>query len=918
MAPFGRRHHSSVAHKLAEQEPDEDRTTVTESMAVLTAKGPASVMRLAPVDERALGVADDERSTTGKPQQTDTLWDPGFSKVNGTVAEPLETVTGAVQAEQKNEKRRRSAAHTSARSKAPQRTSRTNYIPGDMREKDEPLGSLWPTVKAKAADGDFASALKVLPKAYEREPLSFPDFEDLLRLASARPEGTALAVFILKHIRRTDDTLEHIVNAFYQGTLVIPWGSREAVGQLIASFLKVKQFEAAIDAFHRAKLERDDFVDVRLVLDLCDAGLFEDAKMIFNLMDRQHLNRESNRRLFFGLFSALPKCGTKLDFSSTYAEMKARNVVYTKELYQTVIRACLAFGAIERATATFEEMVGYPFQPDTNIYCAFIRAYTRPPHANTALLMMWYDSMVVEHIKPTLKAYTNMLAHFAREGKLESLEAVWADMTHFEIKPDLHAYTTMMLAYARQGQAGSAERWFKMMLDDQHTPDSYAYSALLMGYIQAQNLEAAQRLMAELVRRQAEVDEQNKRLATTDAEADIQAAKQTKRKERRPDKVPSLVNTNTYNILIKELIRVGDVHATRWYIEEMRKSGIEPDTYTCLSVMQGYISTSNIHEGLQMYHAMVAQGVVPNNHIYSKLVNMLGHAKAASQDIRHVMEDMIARRVEPDVYTWTAIMFAFGRAGEPEMAIKIWEQLRNLRAEENAVGGENAKDATVATDPIDCAPVLIVDDVCFLMFLYAVLGLSERLGGVKTEEGLEWLNRLLDETRWLVGNNMVFTGRSWDVLIRKVAGRGDVLVAAEIVEIALRALCDRVRNVSPPLRAETEIIIATSNNTDSPPSLQSAPASDTPAESPPSAQSESIGKLVQQIRLQQSIRTFASIRVALDAVLVNALPPLARYVRWAGHSARIKDQLIPLLEVLRTEFSDLVTPEHLTLFDESP
>ncbi|KAJ3151436.1 hypothetical protein HDU86_006136 [Geranomyces michiganensis] len=415
--------------------------------------------------------------------------------------------------------------------------------------------------------------------------------------------------------------------------------------------------------------------------------------------------------------------------------------------YTALIHAYFAHNDSVAAVGAFEEMLDCGRVPDKVLYTVFLNHFSRKPHADSELVAQWYEAMLVAGLVPDLEVLTTVMASFSRESNTTFVEFFFDEILRMGKLPDLHTYTTVLFAFARLGDVESTVAWFQRMTKGGIVPDERAYCALIMAYARCRDFNAVRKALEDMI---------SENIAAP--------------------------NAVIYNVVILELVKAGEDESAAWLVRQMIANDLRPDSYTCVAILQGSVKSGTVEGAISLYQEMVAGGMKPENHVYSALAVILGNCRAPASMVHALVEDISARPyLQPDVKTWTALMFAFARANDSESLMKIWKAIMPPAVKD----GQEDK----VRSPLK------MDSRCFVTFAAACMDLSRRSGGTTSPEGAKWINRLVADGEILVDiGNVAFDARTWGLLADMMIGHGAVIGVARI---ALRSLQRMTESASP-------------------------------------------------------------------------------------------------------------------------
>ncbi|KAL5207990.1 hypothetical protein ABZP36_032425 [Zizania latifolia] len=136
----------------------------------------------------------------------------------------------------------------------------------------------------------------------------------------------------------------------------------------------------------------------------------------------------------------------------------------------------------------------------------------------------------------------------------------------------------------------------------------------------------------------------------------------------------------SYNSLLSALYRVGDLPTARKLFDGMRvgeegSGGALPNVITYTTMIRAYCAKRLLNEALAIFRTMVEDGVVPNRFTYNTMVQ--GFCDAGRMEL--VKEVLEMDSFKPDTCTFNTLMTAHCREGRIEDAMKVFDQMVELR-----------------------------------------------------------------------------------------------------------------------------------------------------------------------------------------------------------------------------------------------
>lgn len=127
----------------------------------------------------------------------------------------------------------------------------------------------------------------------------------------------------------------------------------------------------------------------------------------------------------------------------------------------------------------------------------------------------------------------------------------------------------------------------------------------------------------------------------------------------------------SWNITISQHAKSGRGRMAIRMYEDMRKAGVEPDSYTYMAVLKACRSLHDLESGKKIHAHMVEAGLDLNVFVGSVLVDL--YAKIGSLvDARSVFEKIPHR----NVVSWTAMILGYAQKDEGQLALQMYARMQ--------------------------------------------------------------------------------------------------------------------------------------------------------------------------------------------------------------------------------------------------
>ncbi|CAN4120215.1 unnamed protein product [Withania somnifera] len=153
-----------------------------------------------------------------------------------------------------------------------------------------------------------------------------------------------------------------------------------------------------------------------------------------------------------------------------------------------------------------------------------------------------------------------------------------------------------------------------------------------------------------------------------------------------------LVNTESYNILMRAFCLNDDLSIAYTLFNQMFKRDISPNVESYRILMQGLCRKSQVNTAVDLLEDMLNKGFVPDALSYSTLLNSLCRKKKFKEAYK-LLSRMKVKGRNPDIVHYNTVILGFCREGRAADACKILEDmpsngcLPNLVSYRTLVGG---------------------------------------------------------------------------------------------------------------------------------------------------------------------------------------------------------------------------------------
>lgn len=334
--------------------------------------------------------------------------------------------------------------------------------------------------------------------------------------------------------------------------------------------------------------------------------------------------------------------------------LEDREIKPNTELFTARVTRAFNERNFDKAMELYQKAAGCEIQLNDFTYGAFITGFISVQRMRDAI-SVWND-MIQSGMKPNVITYHAMLDGFGQRRDLESAEKIWARMHSSGIAFDVVSYTTMMNVCFSARKVDRAMELFLQMQNAGIEANLVVCNTILNGLLENGQQEMASKFH-EYMQNEGIVDD--------------------------------LI---TYNTFLRSYVREGDLDSALETVQAMSKAGINPDVWTfttLLASLRGRRPSRQIisqeekaaasEARLKIISALIQDmhfmGIEPNTATFTSIID--GLAKENNMEAAHVVfETMQKMGIRPNVKTYTTMMQGYLRgAGEMESALKMLNQM---------------------------------------------------------------------------------------------------------------------------------------------------------------------------------------------------------------------------------------------------
>ncbi|KAL2896148.1 hypothetical protein RDABS01_037932 [Bienertia sinuspersici] len=343
--------------------------------------------------------------------------------------------------------------------------------------------------------------------------------------------------------------------------------------------------------------------------------------------------------------------------------MQRQGVKVSQSTFASVFRSCAGLSALRLGRQLHAHALKTDFGTDIVVATATLDMYAK----SQSLL----ESRKVFNLLPrrSVQSYNAMLVGYGKCGDVVGAQGVFEEM----MRRDAVSWNAIIAAYEQNGLEEETLRLFTSMLAGGIEPDDFTYGSVLKASAGKQPSNYGIEIHSRLIKSgmgfhpfvgSTLVDMYCKHGMIGEA---------MKLHDRLEEQ-----NIVSWNAIISGcLLQNQDEEALRFF-SRMLEMGIEPDNFTYATVLDICANLATVGLGKQIHAQIIKHELQADVYIVSTLVDM--YSKCGNMQDSQLMFE---RAKERDFVTWNAMICGYAYHGLPEVALKVFEDMKRVKVKPN-------------------------------------------------------------------------------------------------------------------------------------------------------------------------------------------------------------------------------------------
>ncbi|WJX22968.1 Pentatricopeptide repeat-containing protein, chloroplastic [Trifolium repens] len=339
------------------------------------------------------------------------------------------------------------------------------------------------------------------------------------------------------------------------------------------------------------------------------------------LRDRIQHVRDNGVVIYNVTLKVFRKCKDFEGAQKVFDEMLQRGVKPDNITFTTMINCARMSALSDKAVEWFEKMPGFGCESDAITCSAMVCAYARTNHVDMARRL--YDRAKKEKWPIDVVTFSALIKMYDLVGNYDGCLNMYLEMLGLGVKPNVKTYNILLAAMLRGKRHWQAKTIYQEMKSSGVSPDFITYSTLLRVYTRAQLGQDALDVYKEMKGKGMKVgiDLYNVLLAMcADVGSNDEALEIFEDMKSSGTCQP---DSWTFSALINVYSNSGKVSEAEGMLDEMIKSGFEPNIFVMVSLVQCYGKAKRIDDVVKVFNRFLNLGIVPDDRFCGCLLNVM-------------------------------------------------------------------------------------------------------------------------------------------------------------------------------------------------------------------------------------------------------------------------------------------------------
>lgn len=327
-------------------------------------------------------------------------------------------------------------------------------------------------------------------------------------------------------------------------------------------------------------------------------------------------------------------------------------------MFDLLIKACLSSKRIEQSISIVKMLRSRGISPTISTCNALIwqvskyRGCVGGFKVYREVFGSWDDEItekVCVRICPNVHTFNALMVCFYRDGAVEKVEEIWAEMGKWSCNPNSHSYSVLMAAFCDEGRMEEVEKLREEMKIKEIEHDIMVYNTIIGGFCRIGKIGKGEELFREM---------------------ELNGIQST---------------TVTYEHLIKGYSEIGDIDSAVLLYKDMCRKGFRAEARTVEAMIVCLCNNCRAQQALELLRvAMRNVEFAPGRKSYEALIKGFCE-EGKMEEASNLQAEMVGKGFKPNLDIYSAFIDGHMKQGNKEIA----ETLRNEMLETQMQQEEN-------------------------------------------------------------------------------------------------------------------------------------------------------------------------------------------------------------------------------------
>ncbi|GJJ70008.1 pentatricopeptide repeat-containing protein PET309 [Entomortierella parvispora] len=354
-----------------------------------------------------------------------------------------------------------------------------------------------------------------------------------------------------------------------------------------------------------------------------------------------------------------------------------------------------AYGSMVHAYCTAEDMIGAQsvyrqmikagIMPNQVVFGTLLSAYARS--GDLTQMLSIYDAMRAEGLLPNSYIYSNLLYGLVNDGDMAAAKRLFENMEEDGFGDNVLAQTILMKGYLDQGRVKESQEVYMNMVNSGLIPNFETYAVMLHSHVRRGDKKKGRALLNQIMKFQEFAVKENDASSKPDP-VDVEDSVlhrahvghlSTMGTERKPLKAGSRPNAlYAFVPLLDSYAKEGNIMAAKAMFQEIRDRGLEPNTITYTTLMDGYRRAGDVDSVLNIWTELFERHLAQ----WKEAKKELGSKTLPTKNAMEWVQDRVSTRASKlrqlMQHPISITMDALGYSGQIAKVQSIWKGLEDI------------------------------------------------------------------------------------------------------------------------------------------------------------------------------------------------------------------------------------------------